>query len=263
MAKKPDYGVTNERGLRFYVERAPAAVMREFASAALWRGHTLGSIARRISKKSSTVDTSNVRRYFESKAPRVDTIELLRSVIGLKVRHVKLVTGEALNDREYEQIEASLHAALARHETAFTVGAADEALSVFGQLDKDDQRSILRAFGLELERHRALMFDLNNPLPEPHLRFATALRESAGFDLLGQKRLPMAGEETLWLLWEYLVMPFGAFTESEAEAIVFHASALLRARNVNTQPMEELLRRERLSSKKTAAAAKTLKKEKA
>src|ERR1700693_191515 len=72
-------------------------VMRELAAAAAWRGFSLSEVARRINKRGYHLAASTVRRYLTAKSrPHQDTIDLLAEVIGLRKRHVALVSGERL-----------------------------------------------------------------------------------------------------------------------------------------------------------------------
>jgi len=262
MTKRPGGKArADDQGLRRYAESAPTAVMRELAAAASWRGFTLGAIARRINKSAGGVDPSNVRRYFESKAPRSETIALLRDIIGLKARHVQLASGERLSDRDYRQTESALRTELAANEARFAEGAVDEALSAFERLDQELRFAVLGVYELQRQRNDALMVGART-VDFPHLQFAEALRHYTGFDLLARLREPSANEEALWNLWITLAIPpTGAFTERESEMIVSHASALLRARGVDTRPMEERVQRERSALSRAKLAAKRLEEE--
>jgi hypothetical protein len=265
MTKKPRGQATESAdGLGRYVESAPQPEQRELAAAALWRGFTLGEIARKC-KRDATIDSSNARRYFESKRPRVDTIETLRRVIGLTKRHVKLASGEALSEREYRQVDASLRTALAIRGAFFEDGAVPEALATFDGLDADRRKTVLNAFELQQQRVTARMVPLEQEEFGPSdslAAFATALRHYTSFDLLKHLRHRTYSEGALWNLWIRLAIPpSGVFTEREAEAIIHVASGLLRARGIDTQPMEERLRRERAELARAEIAAKRLREE--
>jgi hypothetical protein len=270
MAKKPRSQASDGDGLRRYAEAAPTLMMREFANAAVWRGFTLGEIARRCSKQ-ATIDSSNVRRYLESKCPRADTIEALRCAIGLTKTHVNLVryfqSGEMLSGREYRQMDSSLRLWLALNETRFEEGAVRRALAAFDGLDDERRRHLLGCFELQQQRTKARMIRLDERddelYPSAALEaFATALRDFTSVDLLKQVRHRIAGEDTLWTLWHQLSgSSNGAFTEREAEAIVHVASGLLRARGIDTKPMEDQLNKQREAHSRAELTLRQLKEE--
>lgn len=267
MSKKPGaQAAGQDDGLKRLVENAPSFVMRELAGAATWRRLSLGQIATRISKKDATVDPSNVRRYFEAQHPRPTTIDALRRAIGVTERHAKLASGVTLSEREYRQIDASLRLVLARREAEFEDGAVPEALGALESLDADQQKAVLGNFELQQQRITGRMvvpLEREDFGPSDELvAFATALRHYTSFDLLKRLRHQIAGENTLWSLWVNLTSPaFGAFTERDAEALIHHASGLLRARGIDTRPMEEHLNRQRAALRRADLAARRLKEE--
>lgn len=265
MQKKPP-GQATEDGLRRYAEAAPTLVMRELATAAVWRGLTLGALARRCSSK-ATIDSSNVRRYFEGKRPRAETIEMLRSAIGLTKTHVNLIryfeSAAPLSARERHQMSNSLRVWLANNEARFEDSAAREALETLEQLDDDRQTHALAAFELQLQRIKARMIQFNEQDDDYYPRvaleaFAAELRRFTSFDLLNRIRERNAGESILWHLWIQLAPPTGAFTEREAESIIYVASGLLRARGIDTQPMEYHLNRQRAAHMRADLAVQRL-----
>jgi hypothetical protein len=240
--------------------------MRELASAATWRGLSLGQIAAGISKKSATVDPSNVRRYFEAERPRATTLDALRQAIGVTERHVKLASGVTLSEREYRQIDAFLRIALSHRETEFEDGAVAEAMAALEGLDRDQQKVVFGQFELQRQRvtgRMVLPFESEDFGPSDELvAFARALCHYTSFDLLKRQRHQIAGESTLWSLWIHLTSPASnAFTERDAEALVHHASGLLRARGIDTAPMERQLSQRRAALKRAGLAARRLKEE--
>jgi hypothetical protein len=266
MPKKPRSQATETAdGLRLYAESAPLAVMRELAAAALWRGFTLGAIARKC-KDDATIDSSNVRRYFESRSPRTDTIELLRRTIGLKKRHIQLAQGQELTEREYAQIAGALRLDLISHEAFFNDGAVECALTAFSKLTSDDRRALLNAYELQRQRTEALMGGVQEVPTSgaPHegiIELARAMHRHTGFNLLAELQPPVVREQELWDLWLQLTPPLGAFSNDEAEMIVYAAAGLLRRRGIDTQPMERRLHRGRAALQRAESAAKPLKRD--
>ncbi len=270
MSKRPPRQAKAERETRD-APRSPLAklaesentapALRELAAAAAWKRLSMGELARRLNDRGYTIDPSNVRRYFESKSPRPDTVELLRSVIGLSDRHIRLASGERLREHEYRAIERSLRLRLATNEATFEEGAVAKALTAYEQLDAERRAYILNAYELQCQRVGAIMvplashdvvFDENDPL----VAFAKALQHLVGFDMLTGARRASPNEDALWNLWVNLTLPWSPFTERDAEAIVATGVGLLRGRGIATEAMEKRLRREQLALRRAKALAK-------
>jgi hypothetical protein len=216
---------------------APSPIMRELAQIAVARSFRQESLAKALAERTGLrVQGANVGRYFRSRTPHADTITAFASVLGVSPEHIRLARGEVLSPEE------------SAHELGARIGPDIRSLLYPHVRDRTDLDALLvcdndarvqravSAYALEREReqHGIKRMQQNGRvyLPGRVVAFLEVLHPDLSLDDLVQ-RSPIVGA-----LSSLFFAALGYFSESECDAIVGVARALLVARGVDCAPLD-------------------------
>lgn len=236
MKKTKTMHIPRETPLQQFAKDAPSVFMREVARLALVRSLNQESLARMLN-----IASANVRRYFEAKRPKPQTIKQFADLLAIDEQYLRLLRNEPLLDEELGETEQRV---LYEVRTSGFKANAVAAVRDFLRSESAQVREKVLAAYL-LAQHRVEnglapdLLDWPKTVSPALANFGDTVK--GRFDLRSYLHTPQGPNDSFFLDMYDLMMDQHAFSHDEAEKFLDLIRAAFRMQNRPFDHMDLML----------------------